>query len=88
MPEFGDGHWRGEAAEDRVRMGSEDRALGAGEVVLGQRGNLLKELRATLVVEEPRRQRLLRGFGKAGEGGLEDGVVDGEKSGGGHGVLG
>jgi hypothetical protein len=34
-------------------VGGEEGALGAGEVVLGQRGDLLEEAGAALVVEEP-----------------------------------
>ena len=42
-----------ELAEDVVGVGGEEGALGAGEVVLGELGDLLEELGAALVVEEP-----------------------------------
>jgi len=39
--------------EDLVRMLGEDGAFGAGEVVLGKSGDLLEEVGAAIVVEEP-----------------------------------
>jgi uncharacterized membrane protein YgcG len=60
-------------------------ALGAGEVVLGKVGDLLEEVGAALVVEEPGREGL-GGRSEAGEGFVQDGFVDGEGSGGGHGA--
>ena len=44
-------------------MGGEDAALGAGEVVLGELGDLLEEMGAVFVVEEPGGE----GFGGGGE---------------------
>ena len=57
----------------------QDGALGAGEVVLGEGGDLVEEVRAQLVVEEPRGEGLLLtgGFVEAGQGFGEDGVVEG-----------
>ena len=52
-----------EVAEDFVGVGGEEVALGAREVVLGQGGDLLEELGAGLVVEEPGGER----FGRRGE---------------------
>ena len=83
-----DGDRRLERAEDLIGAGGEDGALGAGEVVLGESGYLFEELRAEVVVKEPRWEGLLRRGGEAGEGGLEDCVVEGGESGGGHRVLG
>ncbi len=74
-----------ERAEDLVGVGGEDRALGAGEVVLGECGDLLEEFGAAVVVEEPGWEGLLRHGGEAGEGGMEDGFVEGGEGGGGHG---
>jgi len=85
---LGDGDRRLERAEDLIGVSGEDRALGAGEVVLGELGDLLEELGATFVVEEPGREGVLRRGGEAGEGFVEDGVVNGGESGGGHGNLG
>ena len=55
-------------------MGGEEGALGAGEVVLGQGGDLFEELGAGLVVEEPRGEGLLRRTEAAAAGLLGDGV--------------
>jgi hypothetical protein len=73
--ELGDGDGRGEFAENVVSVGGEEGALGAGEVVLGECGDLFEELRAALVVEEPRGEGFLRG-GEAGKGFVEDGFVE------------
>ena len=70
---FGDGDGGDEFEEDFVGVGGEEGALGAGEVILGECGDLLEELGATLVVEEPGREGLLGG-GEAGEGFVEDGL--------------
>ena len=51
--------------DDLVGVGGEDAALGAGEVVLGEGGDLLEEMGAGFVVEEPRGE----GFGRGGEAG-------------------
>ena len=66
-------------------MSGEQGALGAGEVVLGEVGDLLEEVGAALVVEEPGGEGLRRG-GEAGEGFVEDGLVKGDGGGGGHGA--
>jgi hypothetical protein len=59
-------------------MLGEDRPLGAREVVLRQGGDLLKELRPALVVEEPRRQRLLPAcaHAEAAHRGAQDSFID------------
>jgi hypothetical protein len=54
--------------EDFVGVGGEEGALGAGEVVLGECGDLLEELGAGFVVEEPRGERFWGG-GEADVGG-------------------
>src|SRR6185503_18402968 len=60
----------GGRTDDLIRVGREDGALDAGQVVLGQRGDLLEEMRTCLVVEEPGRKGLLsrgsRGQTRAG----------------------
>ncbi len=68
----GRGAWGEELAEDVVGVGGEESALSAGEVVLGEAGDVFKELRAALVVEEPRGEGLLRGGGEAGESFVQD----------------
>ena len=50
---LGDGDGAGKKREDFSGVRGEDGALGAGEVVLGEGGDLLEELGAGLVVEEP-----------------------------------
>ena len=64
-------------------MGGEESTLGAGEVVLGDVGDLLEEVGAAVVVKEPGREGF-GGGGQAGEGFVEDGLVEGDGSGGGH----
>ena len=49
------------ALGDVARVLDEDRALGAGGVVLGEPGDLVEQLAAAVVVEPLRRQRLRRG---------------------------
>ena len=56
--ELDEGHICPERIEDLVGMGGEDVSFGAGEVVLGQFGDLLKERRADLIIKKPRRQSL------------------------------
>ena len=65
--EFGEGEIGREVEEDLVGVDLEQGALGAGEVVLGERGDLLEEAGALLVVEEPRGKRAGR-RGEAGAG--------------------
>ena len=64
-------------------MGGEEGSLGTGEVILGEVGDLLEELGAALVVEEPRGEGFWGG-GQAGEGFVQDGLVEGGGGGGGH----
>ena len=60
-------------------MSAQDLALGAGRVVLGQRGDLLEQLAAAGVVEPLRRQRL-RARGQAGPGvGAQRGLASGRR---------
>ena len=66
----------GEFEEDVVGMGGEEGALGAGEVVLGEGGDFFEQLGASLVVEEPGREGLLRRGGEAGEGFVENCFVE------------
>jgi hypothetical protein len=47
-------------------VGGEEGALGAGEVVLGEGGDLFEELGAALVVKEPGGEGLLRSGREAG----------------------
>jgi hypothetical protein len=54
-----------EDADELLRVGREDGALGAGEVVLRQGRDALKEPGADLVVEEPGWKRLLASTGRA-----------------------
>ena len=54
-------------AEDLLGMGREDAAFRAGEVILGEFGDLLEEVLTRFVVEEPGRERL-GGSGEAGTG--------------------
>ena len=85
--ELGDGDGGDEFEEDVVGAEGEDVALGAGEVVLGECGDLLEELGAALVVEEPGREGFLGGGGEAGEGFGMNGLVLGEWGSGGQGGL-
>ena len=71
----------GGGGEDGVGVGGEDGALGAGEVVLGEGGDLLEEGGAAVVVKEPGGE----GAGvleEAGVGLAGDGIGDGWMSGG------
>ena len=58
-------------------------ALGAGEVILRQFGDLLEKLRATLIVEEPRAERF-RCASEARNCFVHNGFVQGVKSRCGH----
>ena len=66
----------GGGGDDLVGVGGEDAALGAGEVVLGEGGDLLEEMGAGFVVEEPGREGFARG-GEAGAGFASDGLGGG-----------
>ena len=61
--ELGEGDGSVQVADDVRGVGGEDGAFGAGEVVLGEGGDLLEEAGAGLVVEEPRGE----GPGRCGE---------------------
>ena len=63
--------------EDLVGVGGEEGALGAGEVVLGEGGDLLEEAGAGGVVEEPGGEGFWRG-GEAATGLGGDGVGSGD----------
>ena len=65
----------GGAGDDVIGVGGEDAALGAGEVVLGELSNLLEEMGAGGVVEEPGGEGF-RGGGEAGAGLACDGLED------------
>jgi hypothetical protein len=73
--ELGDGNRRVEGEEDLIGVGGEEVALGAGEVVLGECGDLLEEVGAGFVVEEPRGEGL-GGSGEAATGFGGDGFID------------
>ena len=73
-----------ELAEDVVGVGGKESALDAGEVVLGEGGDGLKELGAALVVEEPGGEGLLGPGGEAGEGFAQYGLVEGDRGRGGQ----
>ncbi len=70
-------------------VGVKEGALDAGEVVLGELGDLVEELRAGLVIKEPGRE-LLVFAGEAFEDGLREGGIDagGRLGIGGHGLRG
>ena len=85
--ELGDGYWGDEFQEYVVGAGGEDVALGAGEVVLGECGDLLEELGAALVVEEPGWEGFLGCGGESGQGFGENGLVLGDRGRGGQGGL-
>ena len=65
----------GGEGDDLVGVGGEEGSLGAGEVVLGELGDLLEEGGAGFVVEEPRGEGSGSG-GEAGEGFVGDGFED------------
>lgn len=73
--EDGKGMATGSGFENVLGVRGEDGALGAGEVVLREGGDLFKEIGAASVVKEPGRESA-RGGEEAGAGLLGDGVPD------------